>query len=285
MSRISLIIFVQLLFCFSFAKEPVLADSIGNYYGSVGSTGQSLKKELHDILNSAHISEPGRADRLVNGCDSLDMNCYKHTSLGYKTARKHLFGDIHLEENEDGEYTIQTAYCRDFVTDNDFPGSGNGNIGPMKIPNSNIINAEHSWPQSRFTSKFSKGLQKADLHHLFPTHSKVNSIRGNFPFGEVENVKNAPCDGGVLGSDNDSSRKQFEPDDETKGNIARALFYFSTRYDTKIDDTQEAYLRLWNILDPVDDFERLRNEKIYSLQYIRNPFIDKPELIDEIKDF
>ena len=36
----------------------------------------------------------------------------------------------------------------------------------------------------------------------------------------------------------------------------------------------------WHELDPVDDFERNRNNVIYSFQGNRNPFIDHPELVD-----
>ena len=37
--------------------------------------------------------------------------------------------------------------------------------------------------------------------------------------------------------------------------------------------------------DPVDSDEIERNEYIFSVQKVRNPFIDAPELADEIADF
>jgi endonuclease I len=38
----------------------------------------------------------------------------------------------------------------------------------------------------------------------------------------------------------------------------------------------------WNEFDPVDDFERHRNEVLYSYQGNRNPFIDYPEFANLI---
>ena len=35
----------------------------------------------------------------------------------------------------------------------------------------------------------------------------------------------------------------------------------------------------WHRLDPVDDFERQRNDVIYSYQKNRNPYIDKPAYV------
>jgi hypothetical protein len=38
----------------------------------------------------------------------------------------------------------------------------------------------------------------------------------------------------------------------------------------------------WHISDPVDDYERNRNDTIYIYQGNRNPFIDHPEYVSEI---
>ena len=38
----------------------------------------------------------------------------------------------------------------------------------------------------------------------------------------------------------------------------------------------------WNKADPVDDFEKQRNDRIYCYQQNRNPFIDHPEIADII---
>lgn len=77
----------------------------------------------------------------------------------------------------------------------------------------------------------------------------------------------------------------FEPPQQHKGNVARALFYFSIRYQMPIDDNQESYLRSWHNEDPIDQNEIDRNDKIKSFQNISNPFIEKPDLVDLIQNF
>ena len=97
-----------------------------------------------------------------------------------------------------------------------------------------------------------------------------------------------------------------------RGDMARALFYADIRYeggfhsitgapepDLILTDTQllieasntgnnesTAYMGMltallqWNLQDPVDDFERNRNDVVYAFQGNRNPFVDHPEWID-----
>ena len=44
----------------------------------------------------------------------------------------------------------------------------------------------------------------------------------------------------------------------------------------------EAVLKSWNQLDPPDDHERRRNDRIEVIEGVRTPFIDHPELVDRI---
>ena len=41
----------------------------------------------------------------------------------------------------------------------------------------------------------------------------------------------------------------------------------------------------WNMLDPVDDLERNRNEEAYKIQGNRNPFIDYADFATIIWDY
>lgn len=236
-----------------------------------GANGDALKSYLFEVLNSTHQVNKKGNDTL--GCDSAKSGkCYNQKSLGYKGARKVLFGKLHLEKDSDG-YFIKDVYCRKEFR------RRHTRMGPGQIPNSNILNCEHTWPQSKFNRKFSKGLQKADLHHLFPTDSQANSIRGNHNFGDGGSTVDSDCTASY------TSGSRFEVPSEHKGNVARAMFYFATRYQMKLDRNHEATLREWHILDPVDAKEMERNDMVFIVQENRNPFVDMPELVDMISDF
>lgn len=206
--------------------------------------------------------------------DLFDMISHRHKTLSYKQARKYLIGKLHLKRDFNGYY-VRDVYCLKSVT--------NG-TGPMQIPHQEIINTEHTWPRSRFSRKFSKSLQKSDLHHLFPSDPVANSTRGNSLFGEVRGQLVSNCYYSYHGKDM-NSRRRFEPPRGHKGNVARALFYFSIRYQIPISSTEELQLRQWHELDPVDSEELERNSGIERIQGNRNPFIDSPELVKRIGDF
>jgi deoxyribonuclease-1 len=147
------------------------------------------------------------------------------------------------------------------------------------VPSAKIMNVEHTWPQSLGAN----GIAKSDLHHLFVTESSSNSTRSNLPFCNVQTIK-WDEDQSKRG-DNSFGENCFEPPANHKGNVARALFYFSIRYNYPIEAHQEFFLREWHKLDPVDTEERERNQSIFKYQNNTNPFIDGPELVDQISDF
>lgn len=209
--------------------------------------------------------------------DTLYQAISNNKTLSYKTARRHMFGDLFLKKTSSG-YTVTDTYC-----DKSF-GEDVG-VGPDQIPDHTVLNCEHTWPQSRFSSRDSKSTQKGDLHHLFPTDSKANSTRGNIPFGDVNGQAVNGCPIASRGDDINDGINSFEPPKFHKGNVARALFYFAVRYQISIDETQEEYLREWHSLDPVDADELDRNTRIEAIQGNRNPFIDGPELVDQIDNF
>lgn len=269
-----LVIAPQALACLTHQRAPA-------YYGHLQwNNSQELKQKLHLVVAGGHTPRENDVDLIEPKCSN--SKCYTHLSSSYRKARERLFGFLHLEELFEFDYSLTSFYCRQKFTKKDFPyGSA---LGPYKIPNHKVLNTEHSWPQSKFNDRFPKEYQKTDLHALFPVISRVNSIRGNRPYGEVVEMTSDVCDNAFYG-DSSENQRVFEPSDDIKGDIARAIFYFSIRYDIAIDRNQENYLRKWHYNDPVDQTEELRNEHIYDLQLNRNPFVDLPYLVGEIDNF
>ncbi len=279
----------------------VLADNLNqNYYGSEFITGyqnktlnnEDLKNLLFNILKGGHVKHADLADEIVPSCASAlkppgqdQPACKEHIALGYDRARIKLFGQIHLRQNTEGTYYVKDVYCERDFTDADF--GGNPTFGPQLKPISgDIINTEHTWPQSRFTSRFPRDVQKSDLHHLFPTDSQMNSKRSSLRFGYVsESSEPLKCPQNKLGHQAAGGEIIFEVADSQKGNTARAIFYFATRYQMKISLSEETALREWNKRDPVDTEELDRNNQVEVVQGNRNPYVDYSDLLERIDHF
>lgn len=279
---------LTLVFAGHFAVANTLSSPQRPYYPDefyrdveAGVRDTDLKKEIFTILSSVHVVNAGRNDAVKNECPE-DQTCYRHTSLGYTAARRLLFGKLHLEQTHRG-YAIRDVYCQRVVTKDDFTAQP---PGPGQIPDPTVLNAEHTWPQSRFSSRFPKDLQKSDLHILYPVSSRANSSRGNEEFGDVVTVTSSPCPNAERGYTARGGRKvYFEVPAVHRGNVARAVFYFSIRYDLRIAAEEEDSLRAWHRADPVDADELTRNSAIFDQQKDRNPFVDHPELVELISDF
>ncbi len=158
---------------------------------------------------------------------------------------------------------------------------------------------EHVWAKSRgdFGTTLGPG---TDVHALRPCDVSVNTARSNrwFGCGDYEYMDSD----GATGCYTSSSTWFWEPRDIVKGDVARMIFYMATRYEGEngeldlfvIDSIPRdnktkapvhgklSVLLQWHNEDPVDDWERNRNEVIYSYQGNRNPFIDRPEFVEEI---
>lgn len=212
---------------------------------------------------------------------TLQNTVSKHKNLGYGGARDVMFGDLDDDLNND---TVDCVYTGKKVT-------GVKNSGSA-YKDGNGLNTEHSWPQSLGAT----GAAKADLHHLFPTDIKTNGTRSSHPFGEVKKpthtfpVFDLGNQESVLGV-SATGKTVFEPRDQHKGDLARALFYFYTVYgfrggaDVSNFKVEEETLKKWHVLDPVDAAERKRNDGIYKVQGNRNPYIDHPEFVQAVGNF
>jgi len=183
-----------------------------------------------------------------------------------------------------------------------------------------VYNREHAMPKSWFNEASSQDYYSTkvypmftDLHHLFPTDRAVNTMRSNYPYGEVGKITKQ-SEGGFskfgrctdeLGYKDASALngRVFEPNDEYKGDLARVYFYMATCYESYKNEkgavrtpkdwksdmlTGDVYpfftdwalkmLLRWAANDPVSDKEVKRNEAIYGIQKNRNPFVDYPGL-------
>ena len=149
-------------------------------------------------------------------------------------------------------------------------------------------NREHVWPQSQ--GWFSTSGAGADLHHIRPVDSSVNSSHGNNPYGIVSGGKFCVTSStnGKVTTECKVGRSKFEPVDSRKGDTARIIFYLLTRYPeadsysiTNVASSMSMLLE-WNASDPVDASETRRNEAVQDIQGNRNPFIDYPEFANMI---
>jgi endonuclease I len=239
-------------------------------YETAGYPATGPNPDPHAYLYAAANTQTGTT--LRNTLHGLLAN---HAILSYTEARQEMFGNL---DDRGGDVTC--VYTGRVV-----------HAGGA-IPDSTVMNTEHSWAQSWFTTADASQGAKSDLHHLFPTDSHANSVRGNYPFGHPASSITEVYDpthpgvltGSRLGTDA-GGRRVFEPRNEHKGNLARALFYFAVRYAEPIEPWQEDVLRCWNALDPPDAAEVARTNGVELLEGTRNPFVDHPEYVERIADF
>ena len=247
--------------CSNAANSTPQSIGYAQYYsGTAGLRGTELKKTLQRIISKG----------------------YKR--LTYKDIWSALQYTDEDPGNKDNVILLYTGRSHDKNDRDGQPGSDN-----------NSWNREHVWPKSLgFPNKGQYGY--TDIHHIRPADKSVNSARGAKDFDNGGRVQSEAPD---TFYDNDS----WEPRDAIKGDIARMMFYMDTRYngmDNNMPDlslvnhtnssTSDAELGVlctlfdWHIKDPVDAFERRRNDRIYAVQKNRNPFIDNPQWVKLIWD-
>ena len=243
--------------CF-LAYLPLMAQS-PDYYQSVQQlTGEELRNELHEIIKA-------------------------HNEFSYSSTKNIL---RLADEDPDNENNVILVYKGNSISKDDFSTN----------MQQDFWNREHVWVKSQggFTGDETYGALGAysDAHNLKPCDASINTARGtkDFDNGGTQNTEAIGCY---------STNSTWEPRDEVKGDVARIIFYMATRY---MGDPGEPSLNIvdyinnssdplmgklstllqWNEQDPVDAFERRRNQVIFNWQQNRNPFIDYPELADLI---
>jgi len=182
----------------------------------------------------------------------------------YADAREHL---EYVDQDPDALDNVLLIYNRDSV-----PG----------LWDATTWHREHVWPNSRLGIERVQNHQRnigSDLHNLRAINPSVNSSRSNLVFNyEGEDIGYYPG--------------------EDQGDVARIYFYMMVMYEhlvlsntlTEADTytVEGAEHGLLDVLidfhysDEVDAFEHQRNERIYSIQNNKNPFIDYPHLLELI---
>ena len=250
MNKEKILSFLIAIFAFISIVSGQIPD--GYYDDAEGLSGDELKAALHNIIKG-------------------------HVEYSYNDLRDFLLRET--DEDPNNSNNVILFYTGRSQDKNTFGG------------NPDDWNREHVWAKSHgdFGTTPPAG---TDCHHMKPTDVSVNSTRGNLDFDMGGSpVSEAP--GCYVDSDS------FEPRDAVKGDVARMLFYMAVRYEGDNDEPdlevvdavntspnpehgKLSVLLQWNEQDPPDDFEKHRNDVIYSYQENRNPFIDHPEYVQEI---
>eukprot|EP00929_Paragymnodinium_shiwhaense_P061350 TRINITY_DN30632_c0_g2_i3.p1 TRINITY_DN30632_c0_g2~~TRINITY_DN30632_c0_g2_i3.p1 ORF type:complete len:391 (-),score=53.82 TRINITY_DN30632_c0_g2_i3:126-1229(-) len=145
-------------------------------------------------------------------------------------------------------------------------------------------NEEHCFPQSWQACKAHTG---RDNHHIFATHSSVNGLRGNMPFGDAGDVVESGDWGEKRLYDENGIRQKFFLPAQNRGALARATLYVIVAYPGALDRTRMPlqsleWLKRAATTEPVSLWERHRNAAAHIHQGVRNPFVDHPEWVRTI---
>ena len=244
-------------------------NDVGSYYQNVYGTGRELFDRIHTRMNSGFRTL---------GYDGL-LSVYPESDSNPD-------GTIHDYYSKTTHYTMKDANANYHREGDSF-------------------NREHSIPKSWWGG--SKSDQGCDLYIVVPTDGYVNNRRSNFPFGLTDG-ETYKSNGNYcrLGSSKIASYHTtdvFEPGDDKKGDFARIYFYALTKWNnswnwrqgnggstfsgsldvnTGLTDYALNLFLSWHSQDPVDDYERRKNDVGQRHQGNRNPFVDHPEWVSSI---
>lgn len=256
----------------TYAQAPA-----GYYNAAAGLTGAPLKTALKTIITNGH------QDMGYSGL----WTAYATTDRDYYYENDGTILDIYSENPTGADpynYTLTTTQC--------------GYNGLNYNSEADCYNREHIIPQSFFNDA---APMVSDVHHIRATDGYVNNMRATYPFGKVGTPTFTSSNGSKVGNSISTgySGTVFEPIDAFKGDVARMIFYFVTRYETQLSGFasggilgNSAYpglqnwelqvLMAWHTADPVSAAEIGRNNASYAYQGNRNPFIDNPQWVNAV---
>ncbi len=251
----------------------LIAQPPGYYNGTAGLTGAALKSQLRTIITNGHLDQ---------GYGAL-WSAYATTDRDQFYENDNTILDIYSENPTGADpytYIYSTDQCGNYNIEND------------------CYNREHIIPQSFFGDA---APMVSDVHHIRPTDGYVNNMRSTYPFGEVGTASFISMNGSKVGTSVSPGYggTVFEPIDAFKGDVARMIFYFVTRYENQLSsfssgnilgntaypglqNWQLQQLLVWHVADPVSAEEIARNNASQTFQGNRNPYIDVPQWVHDV---
>jgi endonuclease I len=240
---------------------------------------QSIDAQIPPYYSSVNFNQEGNALKE----DLSDLIINTHTTLiPYTSGSTDTWDVIH---SSDSDSTISNNVILFYGYDDTDNNSFNDRTRSIAYQQSSGLcisywNREHVFARSLANPNLVTDFPGpgTDVHNLRAADCQMNSYRSNNYFGD--------------GSGNSFLDEDFYPGDEFKGDVARIIMYMYLRYPTQCEpinigvgsrsysdnaDMPNIFLE-WNEEDPVSEFERNRNEVVYSFQGNRNPFIDNPYL-------
>lgn len=270
------------------------------YYNTASGSGLTLKTQLKKIIDDVNDGLASEHLHTDQGYGALWI-LYTHSAFrdNYYENDGSLL-DMYSENPSGADpysYSSTSQQCGSYNSEGD------------------CYNREHLIPQSYFEN-YAVNPMKNDPFFVVPSDGKVNGDRNNLPFGKVGTATYTSLNGSKRGNGINSGYAQgysgtvFEPLDEFKGDIARAFFYFATRYEDSMDNFYNTsddasicqaknmfdgsigrvftnpfidILVKWHTEDPVSAKEiAINNDIYYNHQSNRNPYIDHPEYVGMI---
>ncbi|MEQ8706530.1 MAG: endonuclease [Phaeodactylibacter sp.] len=234
---------------------------------------------LWSALGMAQMHQPVFSNLQGGALIQALQDTYRPNNLlSYGDARDTLYRNI--DARNDTLYCVYTGYSVYLP-----PGA---DPTTAAFENGTGINTEHTYPRAKGAEA---PTPEADMHHLFPTRALVNAARNNFPFTDIppnqvnawyyldQEQSNTP--GSNIELYSRVGDQVFEPRDDHKGDVARAMFYFYTVYQQEANAAdpaffaqQRATLCQWHSADPVSEKEWERTHGIAPYQEGKpNPFV------------
>lgn len=183
-------------------------DASTYYQDITAASGKPLAGQLHDLITSTH--------RTYSTYDDNGKNGYQNQA------------DRYYENGSPVNGYIYEFYSGVKWPDGWYPDAKDTRGG---------YNREHVWCQSHSTGLWGTTGGGADMHHIRPSETRLNSARGNNPFGEIANRESHKTYakfsndltyalGGYV------SGGTFEPLDNKKGDVARIVLYLYLHYNS-----------------------------------------------------